>query len=104
MSPNVDTNLIDLIEQTIEKITTVENEENQKLRNKESSQEDVYNVNYNKINPSGSFWVMAKHEGFGVPIMYANNNDNIFNKNEDIYGVKSNGNKRQSNTSKINGD
>jgi hypothetical protein len=36
--------------------------------------------------------------------MYANNNDNIFNKNEDIYGVKSNGNKRQSNTSKINGD
>jgi hypothetical protein len=67
MSPNVDTNLIDLIEQTIEKITTVENEENQKLRNRESSQEDVYNVNYNKINPSGSFWVMAKNEGFGVP-------------------------------------
>ena len=37
MSPNVDINLINIIEQTIEKITILENEEIQKLKNKESS-------------------------------------------------------------------
>ena len=37
MSPNVDIDLINIIEQTIEKITILENEEIQKLKNKESS-------------------------------------------------------------------
>ena len=44
MSPDVDINLINIIEQTIEKITILENEEIQKLKNKESS--IVSNVTY----------------------------------------------------------
>jgi len=44
MSPNVDINLINIIEQTIEKITILENEEIQKLRNKETSIEKDINI------------------------------------------------------------
>ena len=54
MSPNVDINLINIIEQTIEKITILENEEIQKLKNKESSiisnprnENDILNNNIN---------------------------------------------------------
>jgi hypothetical protein len=51
MSPNVDINLINIIEQTIEKITILENEEIQKLRNKDSSSTKNNNINnYNKLN------------------------------------------------------
>ena len=49
MSPDVDTNLINVIEQTIDKITILENEEIQKLRNKEASlSSDVNNNNENE--------------------------------------------------------
>jgi hypothetical protein len=82
MSPNVDTNLIDLIEQTIEKITILENEEIQKLRNKESSQKDIYNTNNNSINN--------------------NNNNNLYN--EEIFENNSNLNNGKSNLSKNNDD
>ena len=78
MSPNVDTNLIDLIEQTIEKITILENEEIQKLRNKESSQEDIYNTN--------------------------NNINNLYSKDEGIFENNSNLNNGKSNLSKNNDD
>ena len=44
MSPNVDINLINIIEQTIEKITILENEEIQKLRNKEIPEEKDMNI------------------------------------------------------------
>lgn len=47
MSPNVDMNLITSIEETIEKITILENEEIQKLRDKESS---LLDNNKNIIN------------------------------------------------------
>jgi len=49
MSPNVDMNLITSIEETIEKITILENEEIQKLRDKESS---LLDNNNNIINNS----------------------------------------------------
>jgi len=49
MSPNVDMNLIVSIEETIEKITILENEEIQKLRDKESS---LLDNNNNIINNS----------------------------------------------------
>ena len=49
MSPNVDMNLINSIEETIEKITILENEEIQKLRDKESS---ILDNNNNIINKS----------------------------------------------------
>ena len=48
MSPNVDINLINLIEQTIEKITILENEEIEKLRNKEPS--EINNNNNERIS------------------------------------------------------
>ena len=47
MSPDVDINLINVIEQAIEKITILENEEIQKLRNKEASAANDINVNKN---------------------------------------------------------
>ena len=47
MSPNVDMNLITSIEETIEKITILENEEIQKLKDKESSLLDNNNNNIN---------------------------------------------------------
>ena len=45
MSSNVDVNLINLIEQTIEKITVLENEEIEKLNNKKSIKENDNNTN-----------------------------------------------------------
>ena len=50
MSPDVDTNLINVIEQTIDKITILENEEIQKLRNKEASLSSDVNNNNEKEN------------------------------------------------------
>ena len=51
MSPGVDINLINIIEQTIEKITILENEEIEKLKNKESTKnQNDNNDNENNIN------------------------------------------------------
>ncbi len=83
MSPNVDINLIDVIEQTIDKITILENEEIQKLRNKESFQGDINNVNNNSIH---------------------NNDNNIYCKNEEIFDNTSNLNNRKSNIPKMYDD
>ena len=79
MSPNVDINLINLIEGTIEKITILENEEIQKLRNKESSQEDNNNISINNNI----------------------NNNNIYNKNSDIDDNNSNINNLNINNIKL---
>ena len=48
MSPNVDINLINIIEQTIDKITVLENEEIQKLQKKETSLEKDINIKETK--------------------------------------------------------
>ena len=50
LSPDVDINLIEVIEQAIEKITILENEEIQKLRNKEPSIQSNINNNINNNN------------------------------------------------------
>ena len=53
MSPGVDINLINIIEQTIEKITILENEEIEKLKNKELSKNK--NINKNIYNNSDAY-------------------------------------------------
>ena len=57
MSPDVDINLINVIEQTIEKITILENEEIQKLRNKNDSLPSDINKNseYNEIKDKDEY-------------------------------------------------
>ena len=67
MSSDVDINLINLIEQTIEKITILENEEIQKLKSKDNSQDnsnnnniyntnsEIYDINNLNINNSNNY-------------------------------------------------
>ena len=74
MSPNVDINLINIIEQTIEKITVLENEEIQKLKNKESSIISTNNKDYNEIKDKDEY---LYHE-----LNKKNNNNNIYNYNK----------------------
>ena len=73
MSPNVDINLINIIEQTIEKITVLENEEIEKLNNKESFKqnnndyENNNNVSSKKsknINNFNKLNVIKKSDGY----------------------------------------
>ena len=71
MSPDVDINLIEVIEQAIEKITILENEEIQKLRNKEPSIQSNINNNIN------------------------NNNENINNNNNEFLIENNNNNKKK---------
>ena len=93
MSPDVDINLINIIEQTIEKITILENDEIQKLRNKEASisnNKEIKNNNnfnnYNKLNvpkkikeykkykSSSSFYDKSKNSSMNSISSIYNNN------------------------------
>ena len=70
MSPNVDIDLINIIEQTIEKITILENEEIQKLKNKESS------IISNKSNNNKSHYeIRDKDENLYNELNKKNNNN-----------------------------
>ena len=76
MSPDVDINLINVIEQTIDKITILENEEIQKLRNKEASiSEDINNKNENEYNE-----IKEKDKYLYNELNKRNNNINNYNK------------------------
>ena len=82
MSPDVDINLINIIEQTIEKITILESEEIQKLKNKESS--IVSNVtndnqNINNLNNKEYNEIKDKDEYLYNELNKKNNNNN-YNK------------------------
>ena len=76
MSPNVDINLINIIEQTIEKITILENEEIQKLKNKESSIiSNVQNDNDNDNNNREYNEIKEKDEYLYNELNKRNNNN-----------------------------
>ena len=87
MSPDVDTNLINVIEQTIDKITILENEEIQKLRNKEASlSSDVNNNNENE----NDYNEIKEKDKYLYNELNKRNNNNINNYNKLNIPKKSN--------------
>ena len=79
MSPDVDINLIEVIEQAIEKITILENEEIQKLRNKDNSISS--NLNNNNINNEEEIKVKEKNIYNDLNLNKRNTHNNINNYN-----------------------
>ena len=74
MSPNVDINLVNIIEQTIEKVTILENEEIEKLKNKDSTK------NYNSSNSKDKIY-NSNSDTYNNNIKQKQNFKNIHNYN-----------------------
>ena len=78
MSPDVDTNLINVIEQTIDKITILENEEIQKLRNKEASLSS--DINNNEKENENDYNEIKEKDKYLYNELNKRNNINNYNK------------------------
>ena len=78
MSPDVDTNLINVIEQTIDKITILENEEIQKLRNKEASLSS--DINNNEKENENDYNEIKEKDKYIYNELNKKNNINNYNK------------------------
>ena len=80
MSPDVEMSLINLIEQTIEKIAILENEEIQKLKNKEYPQEINNNNNNNDYKTNSEIYNINSKPNLNINNINNTNNYTSFNK------------------------